>query len=80
MEKITIDKSELKSIIQESVREAIADEMMKLRALLTKEISDSEMKEIQEHYGIPSEKKKSPKARILKFSNEMAYQLFKACN
>ncbi len=63
MEKITIDKSELKSIIQESVREAIADEMMKLRALLTKEISDSEMKEIQEHYGIPSEKKEVAKSK-----------------
>lgn len=56
MTTITIPKTELKLVIQESVREALSQELMKLRALALPDISDKEQKEIEKLYGKPTRK------------------------
>jgi len=53
---ITSDKK-LRSLIKESVREALGTEIMKLRALALPEVSDKEQKDIEKHYGKPSRKR-----------------------
>ena len=47
----------LRLIIKESVRDALASEVMKLRALALPEISEKEQKNIEEQYGKPSRKR-----------------------
>ncbi|MEK7117638.1 MAG: hypothetical protein AAB861_02580 [Patescibacteria group bacterium] len=54
METITIPKKELKSTIKESVKEALNQELMSLRALLLPLISKREQKDIENRYGKPS--------------------------
>jgi hypothetical protein len=53
---ITIPKKELKTVIKESVREAISQELMKLRALILPFISQKEQKNIEKKYIKPSRK------------------------
>jgi hypothetical protein len=54
METITIQKSELKSLIEESVREVVSQEFMKFYSLLVPYVSDEEQKDIESQYGIPT--------------------------
>ncbi len=44
---------QIKSLIKESVREAINTEFMKLRSLLVPEVSKKEQKDIETRYGKP---------------------------
>ena len=50
----TYDEEKLKNIIKEAVKDALEDELMKMRLLLAPYVSDKEQKEIEEHYGKPS--------------------------
>lgn len=52
-----ISERKLRSLIKDSVREALKTELMKLRALALPEISHREQKGIEKHYGKPSRKK-----------------------
>ena len=54
METITIPKDELVNIIKKTVKESIALEFMKLKALLIPYISDEEQKDIEKLYNEPS--------------------------
>lgn len=54
MNTITINEKELKTVVKESVREVLAQELMKLRALALPDISDKEQKEIEKLYGKPT--------------------------
>lgn len=56
MSTITIPKKELKTAVRESVREALSQEFMKLRALLLPSVSKKEQKDIEKLYGKPSRK------------------------
>jgi hypothetical protein len=56
MANITIPKKELKTVIKESVREVLNQELMKFRALLLPLISEKEQKDIERRYGRPSRK------------------------
>jgi len=49
----TVDIEELKKVIQQSVKESLEIEMMKLRSELLGYISDEEQKEIEETYHKP---------------------------
>ncbi|MFQ5730167.1 MAG: hypothetical protein ACE5GN_07390 [Waddliaceae bacterium] len=51
-----ITKEELKSVVKESVREVLAQELMKFRALLLPSVSEKEQKDIEKLYGKPSRK------------------------
>ena len=53
---ITIPKTELKSVIKESVREALSQELMKLRALTLPFILQREQKDIEKRYVRPLRK------------------------
>jgi len=53
---ITIPKTELKSVIKESVKEALSQELMKLRSLALPFIAQKEQKDIEKKYGKPSRK------------------------
>jgi hypothetical protein len=54
MDTITIKKDELKTMIQESVREVISEEIMKFRALLVPFVSQEEQSEIETEYDSPT--------------------------
>mgnify|MGYP001560168462 FL=1 len=56
MSTITINEKELKIVVKESVREVLAQELMKLRALALPDISNKEQKEIEKLYGKPTRK------------------------
>ncbi len=56
MNTITIQKTQLKSLIKESVYEVISQELMKIRLLATPTISLKEQKDIEKAYGKPSRK------------------------
>lgn len=56
MSTITIPKTELKLVIQESIREALSQELMKLRALALSFISQKEQKDIEKRYVKPLRK------------------------
>ncbi len=57
MEKvITIPKEEFKSVIKESVREVLEQELVKLRALSLPFVSGKEQKDIEKRYGKPFRK------------------------
>ncbi len=65
MNTITIPKTELKSVIKESVREALSQELMKLRALTMPFILQKEQKDIEKKYIKPS--RKSAKTIFVEF-------------
>ena len=48
------DENKLKDIVKEAVKDALEEEIMKLRLLLMPFVSDEEQKEIEESYGTPS--------------------------
>ncbi len=54
MSTITILKKELKIVIKESVREVLAQELMRSRALFMPLVSKKEQKDIKKRYGKPS--------------------------
>lgn len=56
MSTITIHKKELKSVIKESVSEAIAQELAKFRALALPFVSQKEQKDIEKKYIKPTRK------------------------
>ncbi len=56
MENIIIQKSELKAVVQESVKEAFKQEFAKLRASLLPFAGKAEQKDIEKRYGKPVRK------------------------
>ena len=54
MTTITIPKKELKTVVRESVREALVQELMKFRALLLPSVSPKEQKDIEKRYEKPA--------------------------
>jgi len=48
-----IPKKELKTVVKESVREVLNQELMKFRALLLPFVSQKEQKDIEKRYGKP---------------------------
>ena len=59
-----IGERQLRSIVKESVREALGTEMMKLRALLVPYVSDREQKEIEKRFKKPSRSTRNGFVRI----------------
>ena len=57
------DETKLKEIVKEAVRDALEDEIMKMRLLFAPYVSDEEQKEIERTYGKPS--KETAKTLIL---------------
>jgi len=53
-----IDEKHLKSLIKETIKEAISSEFMKLRASLLPYVSEKEQEEIEKLYKKPSRKVK----------------------
>jgi len=53
---IALTKKELKSVVQESVREVLSQERMHLQSLLLPHVSEKEQKNIERLYGKPSHK------------------------
>lgn len=53
---ITLQKSELKTAIREGVREALADELTRTRAMFLARVSRKEQKDIEKRYGKPTRK------------------------
>ena len=49
-----LSERKLKTLVQESVREALSAEIFKLRALVLPLVSPGEQKEIERRYGKPS--------------------------
>ena len=56
----TMSHKELKSIVKESVKEALEEELVKLRLMFFPDASDKEMRDISSRYAKP-EKKPVPK-------------------
>ncbi len=52
----TVRHEELKTIIKESVKEALEEELAKVRLMFFPEVSDKEMREIIVHYGKPEKR------------------------
>lgn len=52
----SVSHNELKTIIKESVKEALEEELMKTRLLLFPDVSEKEMREIISQYGKPEKK------------------------
>jgi len=52
----TVKHEELKTIIKESVKEALEEELAKVRLMFLPEVSDKEMREIISHYEKPEKK------------------------
>jgi len=63
MELKIADETKLKEIVKEAVKDALEDEIMKMRLLFAPYVSDEEQKEIERSYGKPS--KKTAKTLIL---------------
>jgi hypothetical protein len=63
MSAIVTSKKELKTVVKEGIREALDEELMKLRAILVPYASEKEQKEIERLYGKPS--RKAAKSRKL---------------
>jgi hypothetical protein len=55
---INISEKKLKSIIKESVKEAIDSEMVKFRSFVLSNISQKEQEDIEKRYKVPSLKEK----------------------
>ena len=54
MNKIEISKKDLKILIKESVKEALEQEIMRLRALMLPYVSKAEQKDIERRYKKPT--------------------------
>lgn len=54
---IKVEEIKLKSLIKESVKEAMNMELMKLRAFLLGNVSAKEQRDIEKRYGSPSRKR-----------------------
>jgi hypothetical protein len=52
----TVSHKELKSIVKESVKEALEEELIKVRLMFFPEASDKEMRDISSRYGKPGKK------------------------
>lgn len=52
----TVSHKELKSIVKESVKEALEEELIKVRLMFFPEVSDKEMLDIAARYGKPEKK------------------------
>ena len=52
----TVSREELKSIVKKSVKEALEEELIKVRLMFFPEISDKEMLDISSRYGKPERK------------------------
>jgi len=48
------DEAKLREIVKEAVRDALEEELLKLRLLLAPYISDEEQEEIEKSFGEPS--------------------------
>jgi hypothetical protein len=53
METITIQKEELKILIEKSVKEALSSEFSKLYSLILPFVSNEEQEDIETNYGTP---------------------------
>ncbi|HEY4496346.1 MAG TPA: hypothetical protein VJC04_03255 [Candidatus Paceibacterota bacterium] len=53
---LAVSKKEFKSVIRESVREALASELVQIRATFLPFVSDNEQKDIEQRYGKPIRK------------------------
>ncbi len=53
MSSIIIPKKELRSVVKESVREVLGQEIMKLHALFLSPISQKEQRDVEKRYGKP---------------------------
>lgn len=51
---IKIPKEELRTVVKESVREVLTQELMKFRSLLIPSVSEKEQKNIEQLYGKPT--------------------------
>lgn len=49
----TMSHKELKSIVKESVKEALEEELVKVRLMFFPDVSDKEMRDISSRYGKP---------------------------
>jgi hypothetical protein len=49
-------RKELKSVVKESLREVLTQELMRFRALLLPAVSSKEQRDIEKRYGKPSHK------------------------
>ncbi|MBI4689169.1 MAG: hypothetical protein HY754_02700 [Nitrospirae bacterium] len=56
MSTIAMPKKELETVVKESVREVLTQELMKFRALLLPLVSEKEQKDIERLYNKPSRK------------------------
>lgn len=62
---VTTQKKELETMIKNSVREVLEQELIKFRGLLAPFVSEKEQKDIEDRYGEPSRKTaKSVKVKI----------------
>jgi hypothetical protein len=52
----SVNQEELKMIIKESVKEALEEELIKMRLMFFPEVSDKEMQDIINRYGKPEKK------------------------
>jgi hypothetical protein len=52
----TLTHKELKTIVKESVKEALEEELIKMRLMLFPEVSEKEMQDIASRYGKPEKK------------------------
>jgi len=52
----TADDKKLKAIIKESVKEALEEELIKVRLMFFPEVSDKEMRDISDRYKKPEKK------------------------
>ena len=52
----TVNQMELKSLIKESVKEALEEELIKVRLMFFPEVSDKEMRKIAGRYEKPERK------------------------
>ena len=52
----TVSHAELKSIVKESVKEALEEELIRVRLMFFSEVSDKEMLDISARYGKPERK------------------------
>ena len=57
MSTISISDQKFRSLIKEGVKEALAAEIAKLRALAVPEISSAEQRDIERRYGRPAKKR-----------------------
>lgn len=55
----TLSETKLKSLIKESLKEVLENELIKLRAFSLPEASKKEQKDIEKRYGFPSRKRGS---------------------